>query len=362
VYITRVRRRIINRRCWPALLVAALIIGVGQLGRLRVPDTYRSEQEKRCAEAIALTGARPVAPDVLVMGNSATEYGVNAAKLSAALRMPGKAGSKPTVVNLAVPGGNPQISLWLWRRLARSHAVSRTSVLVVGVAPIDLINESPGHDYSLRYLFRARDAVWLLSLGQINDAAALLTFRAFPLYARGTAIRDLIARRQPPPLHVAGENQRLWWVGIYYRWYRQYRAQRYQVLCLQQLIAEAQRRRVQVVLVSLPVHRWLQDVTAGATPPGMGLVERSRRGAQPGLEVGETPLARFNVAVRDCVRRYRVPYFDYLTTDQSARFAYEDPPHLTKAAALRFTAELGQRISDYLNRPGAHRARTDSEG
>jgi hypothetical protein len=332
------------------LVTAAVALGIGQLGRLPVLDGYRGPEEKSYRQAAALTSPGATAANVLIVGNSAAEHGVSAPCLARNLQLPRLGAAEPTVVNLSVPGGNPAISLWLWRRFARSHALSQVKLLVMAVAPIDLIDQSPGRDFSLRYLLAPRDAVALLTLGQLNDAAALLAYRAFPLFGRSRTARNLIARYRPPPPNLQGENKRSWWVGVYYMWYRSYRVHSYQVQCLERLIAEARSNGVQVVLVSLPQHRSLLDVAAGIAPRGMRPAPRPQRAE----DATETPLWRFNVAVRECAATYRVPYLNYLTPAQSRRFSFADPPHLNPEGATRFTLDLAARINAVLARSTTH--------
>ena len=329
----------LNRRSWPGAATAALIIGIGQLGRLPVPSTYRSGQEACYEWAQSLAHGKPLRADVVVMGNSGAQFGISPDELSRHLRLPGIE-RNPRVINLAIPGASPAVERWLWRRVV-SRGTSQPALLVLGLAPIDLTDKSPGTDYALRYLFSARDTRWLVASGQIDSAASLLTDRLFPLYARSMAVRDMIARRTPLPMLPRPPETRRWWIPAYYRWYRDYRVQPFQTRSLEQLITDARRQGVRVVVVALPVHPSLQAVTEG------GVVRGARRPAKsaPQQERAATPLSIFSATIGDITNRHRIAYFNYLTPQQAVRFEYADPPHLAPRAAARFTVELAHRIN-----------------
>jgi len=350
--IIPVLSRVLSCKGLAALVTGALMLGVSQLGRLSLAQAYRPYHEMQYEEAVA--AARTTAPsaDVLVLGNSRTWLGVSAWVLGRDLRLPWTGGSIPKIAKLTPSGGTPAVALWLWRRIVSSGPQPRPKLLVLGVAPIDFSDNSPGRDYALRYLFGIRDVPWLLEFGRAQDAAAVLTYRAFPLYAHRATFLSMLRHAHralfvSPPrgrhrLATAGVAPAGWWVAQYYIWYQGYRVEPFQAHALDELVADAQRRGVRVVLVSLPVAPQLLKVDAGGPPPPDLL---RRTGGRRSADRSKSALALFRKMIRARVKRYRVSYFDYMTPEQSVRFQYLDGSHLTLESASAFTRELAQRIN-----------------
>jgi hypothetical protein len=327
------------------LVTGALMLGVGQLGRLPVSQVYRPHHEMQYEEAVAAARTTAASADALVLGNSRMWLGVSAWALARDLRLPGMGGSTPKVVKLTPSGGTAAVALWLWRRIVSSGRRLRPKLLLLGVAPIDFSDKSPGHDYALRYVFGVRDILWLLRSGRAQDAAAMLTYRALPLYSRRTSFLSMLRAgraRQRPARGTAELAPDGWWVAQYYTWYQGYRVEPFQARALDELVADAQRRGVRVVLVALPVAPRLQKVDAGGPPPP-DLMQGS--GSRRFADRSKSALALFGKMIRARVKRYGVPYFDYTTLEQSVRFQYLDGSHLTGRSADLFTREVAQRIN-----------------
>ncbi|UCH35436.1 MAG: hypothetical protein JSV65_03555 [Armatimonadota bacterium] len=322
------------------LLAAVIVVGLNQLGRVPVRAPFVNGEKSRYGKAKAITQRHPGGADVVVVGNSAAQFGIDAKQLARALRLPNQGGAVPEVINVAVPAGDPASSLWFWRHLTRADLL-KTKLLIVGVAPIDFIPDSASRDFALRYLFDAKDACWLLRNRRPSEAAELLLYRALPLYAYRQAVRNLITRQPAPPPLPDGENNRMWCTPAYSRAFQGYRIDNFKERCLEQLIVDARGRGVQVLLLALPVHPSLQTVTEGLVFPGTVKGVTSLRWT----ETTKAPLWIFNHAIGDLARRHQVPFFNYLTKPDSRRFTYADPPHLNHQGAQRFTAELARRLT-----------------
>jgi hypothetical protein len=334
------------------LLAAVLVVGLNQLGRVPVSAPFVNGENSRYGEVKAVTERHPGGADVVVVGNSAAEFGIDAKRLARSLRQPDHAEAPPEVMNVAVPAGDPVSSLWFWRHLARGDSL-KAKLLIVGVAPVDLIPDTASRDYALRYLFDAQDAYWLARNRRLSEAALLLVYRAFPLYAYRQAVRNLITRQPAPPTLPDGENNRMWCTPAYSRAFQGYQVDDFKERCLEQLIVDARGRGVQVLLLALPVHRSLQAVTEGLVFPGTAKDVNS----PSRTETTKTPLWVFNHVMGNLARRYEVPFFNYLTMEDSQRFTYADPPHLNRRGARRFTAELGRRLREEFAAPKATGAR-----
>ncbi|UCH36036.1 MAG: hypothetical protein JSV65_06695 [Armatimonadota bacterium] len=324
------------------LASALVVVGLGQVGRLPVPLAYWHSTERVYRTAIQRAHGEARRADVLLLGDSRIQFGLRADELARHLRLPGMGARSPHVVNLAVFGGIPPGALWLWRQATQSRRDSGPQLLLLGAADIDLTARSPGRDYSVRYLYDARAASWLAWSGQYDDAATLLTFRAFPFYARRRTIGNLLMRREQTLLVIRREERGGRWLPMYWDWYRDYRIDSFQTRCLEQLIREAKARGTRVVVVAPPVERGLLKLGAGALPP-------------PGIEAGtgwrasadrsKAPLVLFHAAMADIVSRTDVPYFDYLTPQDSVRFGYDASAHLSPESAVEFSREIAERIN-----------------
>lgn len=337
------RWRRLRRRAWPALVSGGLILAAGQSGNWPVPSKYLQGEEHNY-RAVAAAAARD-APraHVIVLGDSRIMFSILAPDLAAALRLPGQRDGAPVVASLATLAGDVASDLWLWRRIA-GRGPGRARVLIVGISEAAVMSGAPGRDLALRYQFRAGDAVWLIGSGRLGDAAALLTYRAFPLYARRQSMRNLLRRQERPAMWRRPEPGGV--LRGYYRSYRTYRVDPFQVRCLEQLIRAAQGAGVQVILVAPPIQRPLLAMAKGFPPPGIG---DGARLALPN-RAGHPPLDLLQEAVLLVAARLRVPYLDYLTFRDSARFEYWDPSHLAPSpgGARRFTREVAAYINDHL--------------
>lgn len=328
------------------VLVTALVaIGLAQAGRLPVPQTYWHSTERVYRTAGQLSQGEARSADVLLLGDSRVQFGLQAQVMAQYLRLPGVEGRQPTVVNLGVFGGVPPAALWLWRQATHDRSRPGPRLLVLGVADLDMTARSPGRDYALRYLYRTRDAVWLASSGQYNDAATLLTFRAFPLYARRTTIENVLRGRKQSLFVARREERGLNWLPLYWGWYQDYRIDPFQARCLEQLIWEARRQGAQVALVAPPVDRGLLKLSAGGLPPA-GV--EAGAGWRASLDKSKAPLPLLEGAIAGIVQRTHVPYFDYLTPKDSLRFTYDASSHLSPQSAAEFSRELAERINRML--------------
>ena len=338
---------------WPALISGALIVGVGQVGRIPVPDRYRSRVEVYYAWAAHLARTEARRADVVIMGNSRVMVGIRGRELSRDLKLPGLHGVRPTVVSLGVPAGMPVSSRCLWRHMSAARQL-QAKLLVVGIAPIDLIDESPGRDYAVQYLLGVSDALLLAREGRLRDAAAILTYRAFPLYARRQSVHDFFARREFRELIPRHKDEARGILNTYFEWYQGYDVSPLQARVLEELILEVRARGVRVVMVAMPIGPALLDLAMGGRPPP-GLDMRLARPARALRDRTKTPLDVFDSAIARVVQDTDVTYFDYLTPQEVARFDYIDPSHLTPAASVQFTRELAQRINRELAESSAAR-------
>jgi hypothetical protein len=354
---------------WPALISGALIVGVGQVGRIPVPDRYRGRVEASYARAAHLARTEARRADVVILGNSrvyevvyvggpetlhgkrgerggvaaSIPIGIVVGEMSRDLDLPGLRGRRPTVVNLGVSAGMPLSSLSLWHRISATPRL-QAKLLVVGIAPIDLTDESPGRDYAVQHLLGVSDALLLAREGRLRDAAAILTYRAFPLYARRQSVRNLLACREFRELLPRRKGEARGLLNTYFEWYQGYDVSPLQARLLEELILDARARGVRVVMVAMPIGPALLDLAMGGRPPP-GSDMRFARPARALRDRTKTPLDVFDSAIARVVQDTDVTYFDYLTPQEVARFDYIDPSHLTRAASLPFTRELAQRIN-----------------
>jgi len=337
------RYQVLNKRAWMAVVTAALIIAAGQIGHLRVPEPYIQGEEDMYRRVTALAAGDALRADVIVMGDSRTVFGLGVKQLASHLRLPDQGAKPPVVVSLAIFAEDFASESWLWRRMTQ-HGHPNAKVLIVGVSENELMSGTPGHDVALRYQFGLGDLGWLVGSGRLADAAALLTYRAFPLYARRQSMRNYLHRRKqsaaiPRP---ASRDTLL----RYYKWYRDFRVDTFEVRCLEHLIRSAQQAGVQVVLVAPPIERSLLVMAKGGPPP-RGLVRAS---AAQGFASGQTPWDLYQRAMLNTAMRLQVPYLNYMTFEQSARFAYWDPSHLawSRSGAPLFTREVAQWVNRVL--------------
>lgn len=335
-----IRHNLTNRRSRPFWVSAALIAFTAQAGRLPLGTPAPDESVCRAAAAASIGQAR--ACDVIVLGNSDMIVGIDQERLAAALRLGRHAGGKARIANLATPLATPTVNLWLWRRLSGGSAPMRAKLLIVGVAPVDFSQRSHGNDLALRYLFEARDVVWMIGALRLRDAATLLTYRMFPLYARQARARHFLQGDEPRVLMTAQG-----WLGMYRFWYQDYAVEPLGARCLERLVREAKQRSVQVVLVAPPVGPRLLRLTSisGAKPVG----RRDRRGG--------TALSVFERTISGIAARNAVPFYNYMTREQSLRYQFADPAHLTRPSAVRFTIQLARRINRESQRESDSRRR-----
>jgi hypothetical protein len=338
------KRRILNRRAWLAVVTGALILGIGQIGRLPVPARYSLQQTAFYGRAARLSAGAGRRAEVVLLGNSRIEAGLRATTLARCLSLRGAGGGPPKVINLATPGGVPAASFWLWRHMCRSRRPPATKLLIVGVSPIDLTPKFPAAEYALRYLFQVEDVPWLVASGELTRAATVLTYRLMPLYAYSASFRNIAARRPAERLVSGGPSWREGWLSAFYDWYRDYQPEVFQVDCLERLVRDARGRGVQVILVAPPIGMELLKMAAGGpTPPEVRL--RRPNAGVVAADRSTAPLPVFRRAVSRCVRRNQVPFFDYMTAAESVRFSYLDLSHLTRPAAHKFTADVARRIN-----------------
>ena len=340
--------RIASARAWPAAVTALLILCIGQLGRLPVPDAYRQPEDRsyRLLEERVTSRAsdRPfVQPDVVVMGDSRVQFGISPTTLARHLRLAVAGNRSPIVLNLAAPAAGFATDLWLWRRLTRS-ARRMPALLIVGVSELQLTGIGPGRDMALRYHFGLSDTSWLLRSGRAADVATMLTYRLLPLYARRLSIRNWMARHRYLEFPRPAPRREL---RRYYNWYEKYCVDPFEQTSLDALIRAAQGAGSRVVLVSPPIsaiHLAMAD--GGLPPPGIIPASQLRNRRKPRT----SPLRLFEAAISRCAMRHQVPYFDYLTLEQSARFQYWDTDHLsfTHEGGRKFTRELAERINELL--------------
>lgn len=319
---------------------AALILLAGQSGRLRVPTQYQPREQTGYQRAAALTRGAARRADVIVMGNSRVEFGIKEQELARHLRLPGLGGRPPMVANLAAPALTPANDLRLWRRICRGAPPPRARLAVLGVTPPDFIPNNPGADFAPRYLYDLSDAAWLARVGRLDEAAAVLTYRSFPLYARRAALTNLILRRPrpEPPLPPPGPGVDRFWLPRYPQWYRDYRIDPFQVRCLEQRVAQMQARGIRVVLVCVPVKISLLRIEAGLDP--LKPVTRRSDWLRP-----QSPLSQFQTMMQQFARRAGVPYLNYAQPGYVTRFEYWDPGHLWPESALKFTRDLARDIN-----------------
>jgi len=279
--------------------------------------------------------------------------GIVVGEMSRDLELPGLRGRRPTVVNLGVPAGMPVSSRCLWRHMSAARQL-QAKLLVVGIAPIDLIDESPGRDYAVQHLLGVSDALLLARERRLRDAAAILTYRAFPLYARRQSVHDFFACRDFRRPLPARKREGRGLLNVYFEWYQGYDVSPLQARVLEELILDARARGVRVVMVAMPIGPALLDLAMGGHPPP-GLDMRFARPARALRDRTKTPLDVFDSAIARVVQDTDVTYFDYLTPQEVARFDYIDPSHLTPAASVQFTRELAQRINRELAESSAAR-------
>jgi hypothetical protein len=339
-------RRLISLEGRIAVVTAALVVALSQLGRLPALEPYYPVHARPYL-AVDRTCSAAAAADVVLLGDSRVMSGVLPWVLSRELKLAGLRGEAPRVVSLALPGATPDVELWLWRRLVRSGA--RAKVVIAGITETSLKEGGPTRDYALRYLFRSRDALWLLSRGHITDAATLLTYRVFPLYARQTAVRNVLWNRRPA-IPGAAQWRALRGPVLVLRKqdYLGYRVDRFAAESVEQLVRETHRRGAAIFLVAPPVERVLLVEAAQASParaaPRWRILPRSNPGAGG---------SAFDLVARiaaNCARRRGAVFLNYATLQQSARFHYRDPAHLSDRGARVFSHLIAGRINSELAR------------
>lgn len=327
-----------------ALIVAAVVIGAGQLGRVPVPRVYRIHEDAMFGEVRERSRTDARTADVIVMGDSRVLFGIKPPEVTANLDLPGMAGRKPRVVNLAGPAAILSSDVWLWREITNGPKPPRARLVVIGLAPIDVTPKSPGYDNNLRYLYGIRDVLWLLRSGRIHDAATLLTYRLFPLYAvRHSVINMVLKNRQrEPPLAPPSPTANLWWLMAHQNWYSDYTVDPWQVQCLEQMVADMQRRGVRVVFFTPPVALSLLRLEAGLRP-GEAASSQALISGKAG-----SPLRMLHQAVAPLTNRPDAIYLNYARPEYAKRFKFWDPTHLLPGPAAAFSRELAVDINGRL--------------
>jgi len=327
---------------------AALILLVGQAGRLPVPARYRSYADEAFARAAAACRSSARSADVMILGDSRMLFGIDQEVLADNLRLPGPGGRRPSVAMLGVYGVSAADDYWMWRQIAAGPEPPRARLAIVGLWEPGLMRNLPGSDSAPRYVYHLRDILWLLRGGRINDAASLLTYRILPTYARQGSLRNRIARTQDPMMRIrpgrgpwARETERILRalrpraLNMYRGFYRGYEIDPFQVRCLERMLIDMKARGIRVFLVSPPVDLALLRMAARGAPDEPS---RSLEG-DPG-----SPLRRYKSALRGIAERAGIPYLDYMRPGEARRFEYPDPSHLTAESAMKFTRELALQI------------------
>ena len=326
------------------LIVALLILLAGQVGRVPVPPRYMDILERACTRRAQQCRSEARRADVLLMGDSRVFLGINPRIFTTRLRLPDRPG-EPTVVCLAVIGSAAESDLWMWRRITAGGHSLRARLAVIGISEYSFLARPGPTDYLLRYLYEAPDVLWLIRHGRLSNAAALLTYRMFPLYARqvswrqwisGRRIRKKLDPRSRPPLL-----KRRALFEEYRRNLANYRIDGFDVECLDEMLADMSAHGVRAVLVSPPVE--LSLLRLAARCPQTPLVRSSLVNGAPG-----SPLRLWKSAAQVSAAKRCVPYLDYMRPDQVLRFRYWDPSHLSKESGARFTRELAARINELL--------------
>ena len=335
-----------------AFTTAALILLVGQVGRLPVPARYRSYADEAFAQAAAASRSSARSADIIIMGDSRMLFGVDEEVLGDNLRLSGHSGGRPKIAMLGVYGVSAADDYWMWRQIAAGPQPARARLAIIGLWEPGLMRNLPGSDSALRYMYDVRDVPWLLRQERINDAASLLTYRIVPTYARQGSLRNRIARTQDPMVRIrpgrgpwARETEKILRalrpraLNMYRGFYRGYAIDAFQARCLERMLIDMKARGIRVFLVSPPVDIALLRMAARAAPDQPA---RSLEG-DPG-----SPLRLYKSALRSVTERAGVPYLDYMRADQVRRFEYPDPSHLTVESAVEFTRELALQIDGYL--------------
>ena len=339
------------------LVVALLILLVGQVGRVPVPPRHMAILEQACTHRARWCRSEARRADVLIMGDSRVLLGIDNRILATHLRLPDRPG-EPTVVGLALLGSAAATDLWMWRRITAGGHSLRARLAVIGLrAPLSVIRipepsfltepavalarPRPAH-YLLRYLYEAPDVLWLIRDRRLSNAAALLTYRIFPLYARQESWRNWISgqevrptldpRQERPPVkrkdRLAARRRRSTTPTI----------NDFDVRCLNEMLADMSAHGVRAVLVSPPVELWLLRLAAQC--PQTPLVRGSLVDGAPG-----SPLQLWKSAAQALADEKGVPYLDYMRPEQVVRFQYWDPSHLSVTSAAAFTRDLAARIN-----------------
>jgi hypothetical protein len=334
-------------------ITAALIVLVGQAGRLPIPARYRTYGDDAYAQVAAASRSSARTADVIIMGDSRTLFGIDVEVLADRLKLPTSGGGRPKVAMLAVYGVTADDDYWIWRRIAAGPRPPRARLAIIGLWEPGLMRNSPGADTPLRYLYQAPDVLWLLRQGRINDAASLLAYRMLPTYARQGSLRCMIGGT-PDPLTRIRPGRGPWTAETetilralrpnafkgYRKFYRNYAIDPSQVLSLERMVAGMKAQGVRVFLVSLPVDIALLRMAArrAADEPA-----RSLQG-DPG-----SPLRLYKSAIRGVAERTGVPYLDYMRADEVRQYEYPDPSHMTAESAVRFTRALAAGINAELD-------------
>ena len=332
-----------------ALITTAVVLAAGQLGYVPVPKRYRVHEHATYREVAARSRTEARTADVIVMGNSRVMFGINCQELGRGLRLPGRQGGRLTVADLSAEAATPAADLWMWRQAASAPHPPRARLAVIGLAPLDFSRKLLGTDYGLRYLFGARDVLWLARDGRVNYAATLLTYRAMPLYAVDRSVTNMLLNQPQryPMLFPPSRKADLAWLGQYKSWYSDYRIDPWQVRCLTQMAQEMRAHGVRVILLAPPVGESLLRLEAGMSP-NAPMPGGSAPAGMPG-----SPLRLFRDMVKSFEARQGVTHIDYLRAAYARRFEFWDPVHLLPASAVAFTHDLTSRINAELARDEA---------
>ena len=340
---------------------AVVVVAVGQLGRIPVPPRYRGHEHEMYLRAIRAARTEAHRADVIVLGNSRVMFSIDAQELGRDLRLPGLRGGNARVANLAAPAMTPAGSLWMWRTVTSGSPRRRhPRVALIGVAPVDFTRRTPGNDYVLRYLYHMRDVLWLAEQGRMNDAATLLTYRLYPLYALHQSEVNLLLRRprKEPPLPPPSRASDALWLLAHEGWYRDYRIEAWQVQCLRHMVADMRTRGVHVILFSPPVKASLLRIEAGFSP-GAPMIGPNASEDRPG-----SPLRLFRSLMSNSFqRRPGMVYLDYMHAQDAKGLEFWDPTHLLPPSAVTFSRTFAADVNRVLaGAAPSHGSRVQEKG
>lgn len=165
-----------TRRGRTAFISALLIIAVGQVGRMPVPASYQMYGDEVLHRIAARSRSQGRRADVIIMGDSRIICAIDPRGLASNLRIGHRSDAAPAVEMLAAFGMTPSAQYWLWRAIAAQGCHPRARLAIIELWELGMNWQGAARDWNLRYLYGARDAVWLLRHGRLNEAATLLTY------------------------------------------------------------------------------------------------------------------------------------------------------------------------------------------